>query len=418
EAAYAGSMEAEYQNKAKTRQAMLDRAGANVDRLIINLGDLFLPLMDEEVEPLSAMAASGAKLMETSEAARETAGWLVKAGAALIGLKAGIIVFKGVKSIFSDMFQAGRIMKAKLGGANDKTAASANRAAAGLARVNRQLDMMGGAGGPTGRGGRTGRNGKARSRLGRLREAEERIAGAGASRARSGRFGRFGKGAGLLGLGAGLMMMPKGAEASEMVKEVADVGGGAAEVLAGAGKTAGHVAGKVIRPLGMISAGSELYGAAMTGNTAVMGGAAGDIVGGAAGGWAGAAAGAAIGSVVPVIGTAVGAAVGGALGAWGGGELGNVIGEQIGKWFATDKTALANGADPVKEVIKQETRKTEVSNKFDLRFDVRASGDPEQDNALVEKIKAQLSSFLPSLLTSSLSLDTRIDASLAGLGRD
>lgn len=415
EAAYAGSMEAEYQNKAKTRQAMLDRAGANFDRLVINLGDLFLPLMDEVVEPLSAMAASGAKLMETSEAARETAGWLVKAGAALIGLKAGIIVFKGVKSIFSDMFQAGRIMKAKLGGATDQTTASANRAAAGLARVNRQLDMMGGAGGPAGSRGRAGRGGKARSRLGRLREAEERIAGAGRSR---GRFGRFGKGAGLLGLGAGLMMMPKGAEASEMVKEVADVGGGAAEVLAGAGKTAGHVAGKVIRPLGMISAGSELYGAAMTGNTAVIGGATGDIVGGAAGGWAGAAAGAAVGSVVPVIGTAVGAAVGGALGAWGGGELGNVIGEQIGKWFATDKTALANGADPVKEVIKQETKKTEISNKFDLRFDVRASGDPEQDNALVEKIKAQLSSFLPSLLTSSLSLDTRTDASLAGLGSD
>lgn len=413
--AYAGSMEAEYQNKAKTREAMLERAGAKFDALIINLGDLFLPLMDEVVEPLGNLAASGARLMETSEAARETAGWLVKAGAALIGLKAGIIVFKGVKSIFSDMFQAGRIMKAKLGGATDKTASSANRAAAGLARVNRQLDMMGGAGGPSGARGRAGRGGKSRSRLGKLREAEERIAGAGRSR---GRFGRFGKGAGLLGLGAGLMMMPKGAEASEMVKEVADVGGGAAEVLAGAGKTAGHVAGKVIRPLGMISAGSELYGAAMTGNTAVIGGATGDILGGAAGGWAGAAAGAAVGSVVPVIGTAVGAAVGGALGAWGGGELGNIIGEQIGKWFATDKTALANGADPVKEVIKQETRKTEISNKFDLRFDVRASGDPEQDNALVEKIKAQLSSFLPSLLTSSLSLDTRTDASLAGLGSD
>lgn len=413
--AYAGSMEAEYQNKAKTREAMLERAGAKFDALIINLGDLFLPLMDEVVEPLGNLAASGARLMETSEAARETAGWLVKAGAALIGLKAGIIVFKGVKSIFSDMFQAGRIMKAKLGGATDKTASSANRAAAGLARVNRQLDMMGGAGGPSGARGRAGRGGKSRSRLGKLREAEERIAGAGRSR---GRFGRFGKGAGLLGLGAGLMMMPKGAEASEMVKEVADVGGGAAEVLAGAGKTAGHVAGKVIRPLGMISAGSELYGAAMTGNTAVIGGATGDILGGAAGGWAGAAAGAAVGSVVPVIGTAVGAAVGGALGAWGGGELGNIIGEQIGKWLATDKTALANGADPVKEVIKQETRKTEISNKFDLRFDVRASGDPEQDNALVEKIKAQLSSFLPSLLTSSLSLDTRTDASLAGLGSD
>lgn len=412
EAAYAGSMEAEYQNKAKTRQAMLQRAGANFDRLVINLGDLFLPLLDEIVQPLSDMAASGAKLMETSEAARETAGWLVKAGAGLVALKAGMIVFKGVKSIFSDIYQAGRIAKAKLGGQEDRAARSADAAARSLARVNNQLERMGGASGPAGTRGRAGR---IRSRLGRLREAEDRIAGAARPRRR---FGRFGKGAGLLGLGAGLMMLPKGAEASEMVKEVADVGGGTAEVLAGAGKTVGHVAGKVIRPLGMISAGSELYGAAMTGNTSVIGGATGDIVGGAAGGWAGAAAGAAIGSMVPVIGTAVGAAVGGALGAWGGGELGNVIGEQIGKWFATDKTALASGADPVKEVIKQETKKTEISNKFDLRFDVRASGDPEQDNALVEKIKAQLSSFLPSLLTSSLSMDTRTDASLAGLGSD
>jgi len=214
------------------------------------------------------------------------------------------------------------------------------------------------------------------------------------------------------------MMMPKGAQASEMVKEVADLGGDTASMLASAGKTVGHVAGKVIRPLGLISAGSELYGAAMTGNASAIGGAAGDLAGSVGGGWAGAAAGAAIGSVVPVIGTAVGAAVGGALGSWGGGELGNVIGEQIGKWFATDKTALASGADPVKEVIKQETKKTEVSNKFDIKFDVKASGDPEQDNALVTKIQQALSGFLPSLLTSSLSLDTRTDASLSGLGSD
>lgn len=463
EAAYAGSMEAEYQNKAATRAAMLARAGSNFDALIINLGDLFLPLMDQVVEPLGKLAASGARLMETSAAARETAGWLVKAGAGLVGLKAGMIVFKGVKSIFSDMFQAGRIMKAKLGGQAEETVRSGNAAAKTLAAVNRELARMGGASGPTGgRRGRGGRGSRRPSRLGALREAENRIAGAGRSRSgwfgrtasrvlgrdpvvetphaaergsrlarlreaedriadagsRRGRFARVGKGAGLLGLGAGLMMMPKGAQASEMVKEVADLGGDTASMLASAGKTVGHVAGKVIRPLGLISAGSELYGAAMTGNASAIGGAAGDLAGSVGGGWAGAAAGAAIGSVVPVIGTAVGAAVGGALGSWGGGELGNVIGEQIGKWFATDKTALASGADPVKEVIKQETKKTEVSNKFDIKFDVKASGDPEQDNALVTKIQQALSGFLPSLLTSSLSLDTRTDASLSGLGSD
>lgn len=69
-------------------------------------------------------------------------------------------------------------------------------------------------------------------------------------------------------------------------------------------------------------------------------------------------------------------------------------------------------------MIKQETKKTEVSNKVDIKFMCGPAGIPEQDNALVEKIKAQLSSFLPSLLTSSLGLDTRTDASLAGLGSD
>lgn len=538
ETAYAGSMEAEYQNKAKTRQAMLDRAGAKFDAFIINIGDLFLPLMDEIFEPLGDLAAAGSQLMQTSEAARETAGWIVKAGAGLVALKAGMIVFKGVKSIFSDLFQAGRIMKSKLGGQTDRTATSGNAAARALAAVNRQLDLMSGAGGSSrGRGRSSRTRGRERSRLGKLRQAEDRIANAGRSRRRIGRFGRgagllslgagvlsygseiadavgsggmrsvlsgvsnagksvkdkvtgflglsdakssthggtgsvfsgiaeagkaaknkvahfiegsslfqrftgnshnaasiadagselsnrhsrfghLGRGAGLLSLGAGMMMLPKGAEASEMVKEVADVGGGAAEVLTSAGKTVGRVAGKVIRPLSMISAGSELYGAVKTGDTMAMAGAAGDIAGSAAGGWAGAAAGAAIGSVVPVIGTAVGAAVGGALGAWGGGELGNVIGEKLGQWFSKDKTALASGADPVKEVIKQETKKTDISQKIDMKFDVRASGDPEQDNALVEKIKAQLSSFLPSLLTSSLAMDTRSDASLAGLGSD
>jgi len=342
----------------------------------------------------------------------------VKAGAGLLAMKAGIIVFKGVKSIFSDLFQAGRIMKAKLGGQADQTARSGNAAARALAAVNRQLDRMGGAGGPTGgRGGRGGGRARRPSRLGALREAEERLAGAGRARGR-GLTRRGGGLLGLLGVGAGLTMLPKGAEASELVGDVANLGGDTASVLASAGKTVGHVAGKVIRPLGMISAGSELYGAAMTGNASAIGGAAGDLVGGAGGMWAGAAAGAALGSVVPVIGTAVGAAVGGALGSWGGGELGNILGEQIGKWFATDKTALASGADPVKEVIKQETKKTEVSNKFDIKFDVKASGDPEQDNALVTKIQQAMSSLLPSLLTSSLSLDTRTDASLAGLGSD
>ncbi|HGE8241981.1 phage tail tape measure protein [Aeromonas veronii] len=421
EAAYAGSMQSEYQNKANTRQAMIDRNAATMERATIAVGDLLLPIVDEVVPPLTNLAASGAELLQTSEAARETVGWMIKAGAVVVGLKAVHIVAKGIGTMLSDAWQMGRIMKAKLGGSSDQTASSANRAAAGLARVNRQLDRMGGASGPAGSPAGRGRAGRRPSRLGKLREAEERIAVAGR---RKGRWGKFGKGAGLLGVGAGLMMMPKGAEASEMVGDVAELGGDAASVLSSAGKSVGHVAGKVIRPLGVISAGSELYGAAMTGNASAVGGAAGNIAGGAGGAWAGAAAGAAVGSIVPVVGTAVGAAVGGALGGWAGSELGEVIGTKVGgyfkelkDWWAEDKIKAPAGDALTKQIVQNSTKK-ETNVKNDIRIEVKASGDPEQDNALAKKIEAKLQALLGGSMMTGFSLNTRVDGSLMGLGSD
>ncbi|WP_323066005.1 phage tail tape measure protein [Aeromonas jandaei] len=421
EAAYAGSMQSEYQNKANTRQAMIDRNAATMERATIAVGDLLLPIVDEVVPPLTNLAASGAELLQTSEAARETVGWMIKAGAVVVGLKAVHIVAKGIGTMLSDAWQMGRIMKAKLGGSSDQTASSANRAAAGLARVNRQLDRMGGASGPAGSPAGRGRAGRRPSRLGKLREAEERIAVAGR---RKGRWGKFGKGAGLLGVGAGLMMMPKGAEASEMVGDVAELGGDAASVLSSAGKSVGHVAGKVIRPLGVISAGSELYGAAMTGNASAVGGAAGNIAGGAGGAWAGAAAGAAVGSIVPVVGTAVGAAVGGALGGWAGSELGEVIGTKVGgyfkelkDWWAEDKIKAPAGDALTKQIVQNSTKK-ETNVKNDIRIEVKASGDPEQDNALAKKIEAKLQALLGGSMMTGFSLNARVDGSLMGLGSD
>lgn len=62
---------------------------------MINLGDLFLPLLIRSFSRSAIWPCPGAKLMETSEAARETAGWLVKAGAGLVGIKAGMIALQG-----------------------------------------------------------------------------------------------------------------------------------------------------------------------------------------------------------------------------------------------------------------------------------------------------------------------------------
>ncbi|MGL5409398.1 MAG: hypothetical protein ACRDAP_11935, partial [Shewanella sp.] len=82
------------------------------------------------------------------------------------------------------------------------------------------------------------------------------------------------------------------------------------------------------------------------------------------------------------------------------------------------KTDSMFKGDPSEKIRQAPSRDVSVDNKFEIKFDIKASGDPEQDNALAQKIQAQLSNLIPSLLSNSLSLDTRLDASLAGLGSD
>ncbi|MBU3825191.1 MAG: phage tail tape measure protein [Candidatus Oceanisphaera merdipullorum] len=439
EAAWAGSMVDEYQNKAATRKAMLDRAGSQFERLTIIIGDMLLPVVDEVIKPITEFAQAGAELLETSEAARSAAGWVIKIGAGLVALKAGHIVFKGIASIFSDMYQLGRIGKAKMGGRLDRTTLSTERnsnlAARGLARVNAQLARMGTAGGMGGRAGGGRRRGRGRntmggaagptsrrgSRVAVVRGGEDRIAQAGASR-RGGRVGRAGRGAGLLSLGAGLMMVPELAAAGEMLGPITDAGAGVGSLASSAGMLGamGRMGGKLIRPLGMIGTGSELFNAAKAGDTVSAAGSAGDLAGSMGGGWAGAAAGAAIGTMImPVIGTAIGAAAGGLLGSMAGGELGGLLGESIGGWLKKDKTAAIDGGKPITETVINESKKeVKTENHFTLKFDVKASGDPAQDNALAEKVKEMLAQALPSLVSSSMAMDSRQDASLTGLASD
>ena len=270
------------------------------------------------------------------------------------------------------------------------------------------------------------------------------------------------------------MMMPETASAGDMIGSVADAGSGLASLASSSGMlgAVGKWGGKLVRPLGMIATGSDMVGAAMAGDTVSAAGSAGELAGGMGGAWAGAAAGAALGSIVPGIGTAIGAGIGGILGGMGGGELGGMLGESIAGWFkkdeadaakpkerfvvngreitdpkeiafhqqlranddrefdeiekalsaqlATDKTAAIDGGKPVAEAVIKEANKSEVKseNHFTLKFDVKASGDPEQDNALAKKIQDGLSQLLPSLMASTVAMDSRQDASLTGLGSD
>ncbi|KAB7701907.1 phage tail tape measure protein, partial [Plesiomonas shigelloides] len=411
--AYLGSMQKEYDARAQTRAHRIAQVSAKIERISIALGDMLLPVVDDLLEPVAKLADAGSELMETSESARTTVSGLLKAGAALVGLKVGIVVLKGLGSLVSDIIQVGRIGKAKLGDMTSRTARSSERAARGLEAVNRQLDRMGKSHGAS---------------------PLESIDGIHPRTKRRRKKRGLGKGLSLLGLGAGLASFSASADAADMLSTGADLADGAREVLDAGGPLMQRI-GKFFKPLHYLLSGSSLASTVMTGDRQQIGSVAGDLAGSAAGGWAGASAGAALGTLIlPGVGTAVGGALGGLGGSLLGGDLGSAIGEQlansdiltaianrIGSWFSGEsqnKTDSAFKGDPSEKIRQAPSRDVSVDNKFEIKFDIKASGDPEQDNALAQKIQAQLSNLIPSLLSNSLSLDTRLDASLAGLGSD
>ena len=411
--AYLGSMQKEYDARAQTRAHRIAQVSAKIERISIALGDMLLPVVDDLLEPVAKLADAGSELMETSESAKTTVSWLLKAGAALVGLKAGIVVLKGLGSLVSDIIQVGRIGKAKLGDMTSRTVRSSERAARGLEAVNRQLD-----------------------RMGKSHRASplESIDGIHPRTKRRRKKRGVGKGLSLLGLGAGIASFSASTDAADMLSTGADLADGAREVLDAGGPLMQRI-GKFFKPLHYLLSGSSLASTVMTGDRQQIGSVAGDVAGSAAGGWAGASAGAALGTLIlPGVGTAVGGALGGLGGSLLGGDLGSAIGEQlansdiltaianrIGSWFGGDnqnKTDAMFKGDPSEKIRQAPSRDVSVDNKFEIKFDIKASGDPEQDNALAQKIQAQLSNLIPSLLSNSLSLDTRLDASLAGLGSD
>ncbi|HBB4487932.1 TPA: phage tail tape measure protein [Citrobacter freundii] len=483
---YANSMEQEYQQKAKTRAQQLKKMQAATDDAVIALGTLLLPVVDALAPPITEVANGLSNLLETSSTAKTAFSWTLKTVAGLIALKAGVMAIKGIGSLVSDVKQLGRIGGVKLGITTDKTAAAASRATSALARLNRQLMSMGrgGRGGPPGSGGFGGLGGgepgeaKPRTRPGkpngrrwpRLKGRGRYGAAAAAAMMLLPSFDAFGAEddapAGRAGTGD---VLPKTEGAVDTLpgnragvssvlpkaEGVVDTLQTGAAVMAPFSKgVGGRLLGKAFMPLQLLSGGLNIADTyAQGGNAAQMGQAIGDT----GGGLGGAALGAMIGTaILPGIGTAIGGALGGIAGSSLGASIGESVGPWVGKafgevkgWFGGDSgkpapaAATAEKVAPVKpkDLVKTEPKditpvidaavkaqqpppvpNVTVQNTITATFDVKASGDPAQDNALAEKIKAMLQDVLNKANAAALAsvggVDARLNASLNGQRSD
>lgn len=397
-AKYAGSMEKEYQTVASKRAQKIKQSMAALDGATTAVGGLLLPVVDALAPPVQRLAEKLTNLLETSERVRDGFKWMMYVGAALLTLKAGLIVAKGIKTLGSDLINLGRIGKTKLGMATDGTALSADRAAIALARLKRQLDRIGG-----GNAADIPVSGGRRGRSWRLRPG-----------------GRLGAGAMLLaGAGGTAYAMSGGDDEGGLQKAVGvtdAVQTGTMMLSPFLKGTAGKFAGRAFMPLQVVSGGLNIADAALNGSAEDTGKAVGDMLGG----MGGMAIGAAIGTaILPGIGTAIG----GALGGLAGGELGSWIGENVVPWFSkkTPDRLPAIDAAVKKEAEKQartEGVPVKVENHYQVAFDVKASGDPEQDNALARKIEDILRRLQQDAaatgITMASGLDARLNASLSG----
>lgn len=483
---YANSMEQEYQQKAKTRAQQLKKMQAATDDAVIALGTLLLPVVDALAPPITKFANGLSNLLETSSVAKTAFSWTLKTVAGLIALKAGVMAIKGIGSLVSDVKQLGRIGGVKLGITTDKTAAAASRATSALARLNRQLMSMGrgGRGGPPGSGGFGGLGGgepgeaKPRTRPGkpngrrwpRLKGRGRYGAAAAAAMMLLPSFDAFGAEddapAGRAGTGD---VLPKTEGTVDALPEnragvssvlpkaegVVDTLQTGAAVMAPFSKgVGGRLLGKAFMPLQLLSGGLNIADTyAQGGNAAQMGQAIGDT----GGGLGGAALGAMIGTaILPGIGTAIGGALGGIAGSSLGASIGESVGPWVGKafgevkgWFGGDSgkpapaAATAEKVAPVKpkDLVKTAPKditpvidaavkaqqpppvpNVTVQNTITATFDVKASGDPAQDNALAEKIKAMLQDVLNKANAAALAsvggVDARLNASLNGQRSD
>ena len=374
----------ELNRKKNSSQYSLDQLGSVFNRVIVAVGDGFLPILDAVTPAIVTFGNGLADLLESAPMVGVTLGTVATG---LVAIKTATIGWKLAKNLLGsgkDLLGQHRLSQSTL-----QTKRSADRASSSLSRLNRNIDRLGQSGGYSG-GGRGTRRSSQRQPRPRTR-----------SRSKWGRL------LGLTGIAGGLAAFPSLANASE-IGGMALAGADTVDLLHGATgllPKAGKVAGKLIRPLSFAMDAVDLAGAVRTGNATDIGGSIGDM----SGGLGGMAAGAALGTMfLPGIGTAIG----GALGSFAGSELGRWFGEKVAGLFSEDKTSLPpNSGDKalIAQVAKQSTQAID-QRKVDIHMNLAPTGNPAYDRQYASDVANQTALAFINMEPSNLNI--AIDSSL------
>lgn len=374
----------ELNRKKNSSQYSLDQLGSVFNRVIVAVGDGFLPILDAVTPAIVTFGNGLADLLESAPMVGVTLGTVATG---LVAIKTATIGWKLAKNLLGsgkDLLGQQRLSQSTL-----QTKRSADKASNSLSRLNRNIDRLGQSGGTVG-----GRRGTRRS--GRTQPRTR-------TRSRS----KWGRLLGLTGIAGGLAAFPSLANASEM-GEIALAGADTVDLLHGATgllPKAGKVAGKLIRPLSFAMDAVDLAGAVRTGNAMDIGGSIGDM----SGGLGGMAAGAALGSMfLPGIGTALG----GALGGFAGSELGRWFGEKVAGLFSEDKTSLPpspSEKELIAQVAKQNTQAVD-QRKVDIHMNLTPTGNPAYDRQYASDVANQTALAFMNMEPSNLNI--AIDSSL------
>lgn len=361
----ASAWEGELDKRRKSSQFLLDQSASSLDRVVTAFGDGLIPVIEVVAPMVTTVANALASGLETYP---EVATGIMAVTGGIIAMKTAMIGWKLGKNLLG----AGKdfLGEKKLTGSLSGTKHAADSASSSIDRLNRKLNGLGGGsvGGGSGRKGRKSKGGRLSS------------AGRGLGR------NKWARRLGFLTGATALTMAPSAAMAADtltMGGDLIDGIGGLAGLAPKAGMLAGAgaMAGKLVRPLSIVSGSIGLVDAINNGDSADVGGAAGDV----AGGLGGAMAGAAIGSMIlPGIGTAIGGMIGGI----GGGALGEWAGSKVGGWFSSDKTdepALATEQKHL-EQIGNATSTKQDNRQIDIKVNVTPTGNPEYDQKMGEDV--------------------------------
>lgn len=374
----------ELNRKKNSSQYSLDQLGSVFNRVIVAVGDGFLPILDAVTPAIVTFGNGLADLLESAPMVGVTLGTVATG---LVAIKTATIGWKLAKNLLGsgkDLLGQQRLSQSTL-----QTKRSADKASNSLSRLNRNIDRLGQSGGTVGGRRGTRRSGQTQPRT--------------RTRSRS----KWGRLLGLTGIAGGLAAFPSLANASEM-GEIALAGADTVDLLHGATgllPKAGKVAGKLIRPLSFAMDAVDLAGSVRTGNAMDIGGSIGDM----SGGLGGMAAGAALGSMfLPGIGTALG----GALGGFAGSELGRWFGEKVAGLFSEDKTSLPpspSEKELIAQVAKQNTQAVD-QRKVDIHMNLTPTGNPAYDRQYASDVANQTALAFMNMEPSNLNI--AIDSSL------